>query len=222
MLYNFKFCTRVDHIKYYSFYRPTVPASGRGRDSLIHFGLRKFRHSKSSVWHYSVVMKARQLTACGLHPYDSRARCGLMLVDCNPLTPLAYFDLFWICRFLPCCKAVLKILTDTASRGRFVYEYVSMIISLPTWLISVTSLWKTFIAVIPTRWRRKPAGRDWKCICLECRIALVLLALIFLVYFIRRGDLARRRELTTGCWDYCHAIIYIHVYIFIRQMAAYN
>jgi len=32
------------------------------------------------------------------------------------------------------------------------------------------------------------------------------LALIFLVYFIRRGDLARRRELTTGCWDYCHAI----------------
>ena len=39
-----------------------------------------------------------------------------------------------------------------------VNENVRMVISLPTKRISVISQWKTFITVLSTRWRRKPAG----------------------------------------------------------------
>jgi len=42
-----------------------------------------------------------------------------------------------------------------------VYENVYMVISLPTKRISVISQWKTFIRVLPTRWRRKPAGIEF-------------------------------------------------------------
>jgi len=35
---------------------------------------------------------------------------------------------------------------------------VRMIVSLPTKRISAISQWKTFIIVLPTRWRRKPTG----------------------------------------------------------------
>ena len=39
-----------------------------------------------------------------------------------------------------------------------IYENVCMITSLPTKRISAISQWKTFLRVLPTRWRRKPAG----------------------------------------------------------------
>ena len=39
-----------------------------------------------------------------------------------------------------------------------VYENVRMIISLPAKRISAISQWQTFIRVLATRWRRKPAG----------------------------------------------------------------
>ena len=39
-----------------------------------------------------------------------------------------------------------------------VYENVCMITSSPSKRISAISQWKTFITVLPTRWRRKPAG----------------------------------------------------------------
>ena len=41
---------------------------------------------------------------------------------------------------------------------RLVGENVCMITSLPTKRISAISRWKLFIRVLPTRWRRKPAG----------------------------------------------------------------
>ena len=39
-----------------------------------------------------------------------------------------------------------------------VYENVRMITNLPTKRISAILQWKTFIRVLPTRWRRKPAS----------------------------------------------------------------
>ena len=41
-----------------------------------------------------------------------------------------------------------------------VHENICMITSSPTKLISAISQWKTFIRVLPTRWRRKPAGNE--------------------------------------------------------------
>jgi len=41
---------------------------------------------------------------------------------------------------------------------RLVYENVCMITSLPRKRISAISQWKTFLRVLPTRWRRKPAS----------------------------------------------------------------
>ena len=39
-----------------------------------------------------------------------------------------------------------------------VYENVCVITSLPAKCISAISQWKTFVSVLPTRWRRKPDG----------------------------------------------------------------
>ena len=41
-----------------------------------------------------------------------------------------------------------------------VCENVCTITSLPTKRISAISQWKTFVRVLPTRWRRKPAGTE--------------------------------------------------------------
>jgi len=64
------------------------------REQFLHFGLRKFRHSKSSVYR----CYKRQRSACGLHLRRSSAswlneQVYYTSVYCNPLNPLLRFVL---------------------------------------------------------------------------------------------------------------------------------
>jgi len=102
------------------------------RDSFLHFRLRKFRHSKSSL--YWCGQQTRRWSACGLHlrrPSASwlNAQVYYTLFDCNPLTPLLRFVLdlyklfllvqqlarFWLTRRVALLSAVAELLVGVAS-----------------------------------------------------------------------------------------------------------
>jgi len=79
----------------------------------ISLGLRKFRHTKSSV--YRCYQRTRQRSACGLHLRRSsasglNAQVYYTLVDCNLLTPLLRFAMDLSYKLFPhCCAAVGKV-----------------------------------------------------------------------------------------------------------------
>ena len=75
-----------------------------------------------------------------------------------------------------------------------VCENARMINSLPTKRISAISQWKTFIRVLPTRWRRKSAGNDitslspyeWPtCVCLRRQFQPITWEASSLLFWVR-------------------------------------
>jgi len=79
----------------------------------ISLGLRKFRHTKSSM--YRCYQRTRQRSACWLHlrrwsaPWLN-AQVYYTLVDCNLLTPLLQFAMDLSYKLFPhCCAAVGKV-----------------------------------------------------------------------------------------------------------------
>ena len=75
-----------------------------------------------------------------------------------------------------------------------------MITSLPTERISAISQWQTFLRVLPTRWRRKPAGIEitslspyvYKFVCMYmCTVGFSLIVALFV---------SLRDHWQTGCF----------------------
>jgi len=67
---DFKFCTRVGHAKSWSCDEWVFPkwAWSRSREQFLHCGLRKFRHSKSSVYRWYTQLDRRRFVYDTLPP----------------------------------------------------------------------------------------------------------------------------------------------------------
>jgi len=82
----------------------------------MHFGLRKFRHSNSSV--YWCNQQTRRRSACGLHLRRSSCH-GLMhkfIIRWSTVTlQLHYFELFWTCTSCYYCYDTLLLLVTPLS-----------------------------------------------------------------------------------------------------------
>jgi len=109
-----------------SFTMTDSPLSGRGQGHVrvIHFGLRKFRYSKSSV--YRCYQRSCRRSACGLHLRRSsalwlNARVYYTLVDSNLLIPLGPTSICsgLVVQVVPTllCSSWRDFDCDVASRG---------------------------------------------------------------------------------------------------------
>ena len=69
------------------------------RDFVPNSGLRKFRHCKSNALSTTLVVVVLDGRVCWRHLYDDRRVVAVYYksIYCNPLTPLVYCDLLWIC-----------------------------------------------------------------------------------------------------------------------------
>jgi len=79
---DFRFCTRVGHVKSYSCDEWVLPkwAWSRSCEQFLHCGLREFRHTKSSVYRWYT-----QLDRCWFvyDTWDNGSRLGRVMVECT-------------------------------------------------------------------------------------------------------------------------------------------
>ena len=113
---DFKFCTRVGHSKSYTCNQWVFPkwAWSGSREQFLHWGLRKFRHSKSSVYRWYTQLDRGRLvydTYKTLKATRSRHGWVHMFITHRPTLTLELhdFDLFRICRTCSLCTVARQL-----------------------------------------------------------------------------------------------------------------
>ena len=105
---------------------------------------------------------AKSCTSCGHrhhHQHWPVGRSGNVHIGCSDVTEtMAIYDrhVVGITRHIMCAVNGRRFIV--LFKQHSIRWFTKMSVSLPTELISVISQWKTFIRVLPTRRRRKPAG----------------------------------------------------------------
>ena len=113
---DFRFRTRVGHVNSYSCDEWVLPkwAWSGSREQFLHCGLRKFRHSKSSVYRCYTQLDRRRFV---YDTWDNGSRLGRVIVKCTlSIThclrlnlQLHTIDLVWTCRISSFCTAAWQL-----------------------------------------------------------------------------------------------------------------